>query len=346
MIAIALLIALDTQSYMSAGEFETFEEGQPLSAGMSYLDGGTPYRDFSFVHGLYDEPLRAAAAFALFGPSIGAVRTLQSVNKIITFGFLTWFLIRVFSRNVGFGVFGALCTPPAPAAGDEHSTEQGRHPRAPPGPHRPERHGAVRLPDDADCPGCKNSSTSGCRARDLLVCRRMVRVARSWFHPELHLNAACTCWSRSSAIGALCHVLFFRGSAQARRFLLGCTAGLVFSVVLLAVLIRGAFSDLARLTALLASDAIQLQFSNPYPFTAKRYIVISLMMAFNCFWVARMFSSIGQHRRKPDRRLTQLPAALSRGGKPVAGLRACPRPDRAFRLDSRRITCSPVPIIL
>ena len=296
-IAIALLIALDTQSYMSAGEFETFEEGQPLSAGMSYLDGGTPYRDFSCFHGLYEEPLRAAAAFALFGPSIGALRTLQSVNKIITFGFLTWFLVRAFHGNVGFVLLVLFALhqlqPQGMSIPLNRAGIRGLHP-------------VLIVPRDmALFAFLTMLPVLAARIHRPVVAERGIFwFAAGWSAlPGLafihSMERGVYLLVAFIAIGALCHVLFFRGSAQARRFLLGCTAGLVFSVVLLAVLIRGAFSDLARLTALLASDAIQLQFGHPYPFTAKRYIVISLMMAFNCFWVARMFFIHWQHAEGP-----------------------------------------------
>jgi hypothetical protein len=38
-----------------------------------------------------------------------------------------------------------------------------------------------------------------------------------------------------------------------------------------------------------ASTDIQLGFAHPYPFTDVPYVLISLMMAFNCFWVLRAF---------------------------------------------------------
>ena len=46
---------------------------------------------------------------------------------------------------------------------------------------------------------------------------------------------------------------------------------------------------LLRLTALLASTDVQLSFAFPYPFEDVPYVLISLMMAFNCFWVFRAF---------------------------------------------------------
>jgi len=86
-----------------------------------------------------------------------------------------------------------------------------------------------------------------------------------------------------------CYFFFFRGGPSAKPFLAGCAGGFVFSAALLTILIRGAFQDLLRLTALLASTDVQLSFGFPYPFEAGPYVLISLMMAFNCFWVIRAF---------------------------------------------------------
>ena len=44
-----------------------------------------------------------------------------------------------------------------------------------------------------------------------------------------------------------------------------------------------------RILALVASTDIQLGFAYPYPFKDVPYVLISLMMAFNCFWVFRAF---------------------------------------------------------
>src|SRR4029453_2877401 len=96
------LIALNTQSHNAVGPFETYEEGQTLSAGLSYQNGGVPYRDFVFFHGLYEEPLRALLAFELFGQSVGGVRALQSITKIAAFLFLWAFLVLIFRRNKVF----------------------------------------------------------------------------------------------------------------------------------------------------------------------------------------------------------------------------------------------------
>ena len=57
-----------------------------------------------------------------------------------------------------------------------------------------------------------------------------------------------------------CYLFFFRGRPAARRFLAGCVIGFSLSALLLTFLIGGAFAELVRFTALLGSNAIQLQF--------------------------------------------------------------------------------------
>ena len=298
LIVATFLVALDTKSYLSVGNLETFEEGQPLSAGMSYLNGGVPYRDFSFIHGLYDEPLRTAIAFKLFGPSIGAMRTFHSINKIITFGFLAWFLMRLFHRQPTFVLFVLVVLHRLePQAKWEHLNRAGIE----------QLHSVIIMP------------------RDLVLFAFLTvltflaeRVRRQKLSSSSSVGAEGSAdkgifWV-SLALGALpglgyihsmergvyllvafavivpaCYFLFFRGGPTAKPFLAGCAAGFVFSAALLTILIRGSFQDMLRLTALVASTDVQLSFSSPYPFEAGTYVFISLMMAFNCFWVFRAF---------------------------------------------------------
>src|SRR4030095_2751202 len=47
--------------------------------------------------------------------------------------------------------------------------------------------------------------------------------------------------------------------------------------------------QIVRLTTLLGSNAIQLQFGNVYPVLDTPHTLIGLMMAFNCFWIFRLF---------------------------------------------------------
>ena len=280
-----LLVALDSASYMASGAFEPFEEGQPLSAGMSYLSGGTPYRDFVFVHGLFDEPLRTALAFTVFGPSISGVRALQSITKIITFGLLAWFLFRAFRGKTvyAFALLFAF-----------HQW-------------RPDGDGVSRV-------GIWDVHPVIIVPRDMMLFAFLValtyvfdRIRRDPGRPA-RLFWLAAAWSMMPGlayihsmergiylllafmvIAPFCYALFFRGGSQARPFILGCLVGLGSSLLLLTVLIDGAFSELGRFMSLLASNDVQLQFGHPYPFSAPAYVAISMMMAFNCYWLVREF---------------------------------------------------------
>ena len=281
-----LLVALDSASYMASGAFEPFEEGQPLSAGMSYLSGGTPYRDFVFVHGLYDEPLRAALAFTVFGPSISGVRALQSINKIITFGFLAWFLFRAFRGQPAYAfavLFAFYQWRPEGADGVRRVGIWAVHP-------------VSIVPRDMMLFAFLVGLTYLFERirHDPGRSARLFWLAAAWsmvpglgyihsMERGIYLLLAFT------IIAPFCYVLFFRGGPQARPFFLGCLVGLGSSILLLTVLIDGAFGELGRFMSLLASNDVQLQFGHPYPFGALPYVAISMMMAFNCFWLAREF---------------------------------------------------------
>jgi hypothetical protein len=298
LIVATFLVALDTKSYLSVDSLENFEEGQTLSAGMSYLNGGVPYRDFSLFHGLYDEPLRTAIAFKLFGPSIGAMRTFHSINKIITFGFLAWFLMRLFHRNPTFVLLVLVVL---------HRLEPGGRYETLNRTHIEQLHSIIIMP------------------RDLMLFAFL--TALTFLAERLHRHRLSSASSRhaegsvdkgifwlSVVLGALpglgfihsmergvyllvaftvivlaCYFFFFRGGPTAKPFLAGCVAGFVFSAALLTILIRGAFDAMLRILALVASTDIQLGFAYPYPFKDVPYVLISLMMAFNCFWVFRAF---------------------------------------------------------
>ncbi len=105
--AYAVLLALNVPTYHASGIFDAYHEGEALGTSVSYLAGERPYRDFFFYHGLFQDPLRAAVAFRLFGRSIGAVRTLESALKLSAWVFLALFLGRFFKRRIHLA-FGLL----------------------------------------------------------------------------------------------------------------------------------------------------------------------------------------------------------------------------------------------
>ena len=105
--AYAVLLALNVPTYHASGRFDFFHEGESLGAAVSYLHGLTPYRDFLFFHGFFQDPFRCAVAFKLFGKSIGAVRTLESLGKIAAWLLMALCLKRFFRQGIVYA-FGAI----------------------------------------------------------------------------------------------------------------------------------------------------------------------------------------------------------------------------------------------
>jgi hypothetical protein len=92
----AVLVALNVPTYHAFGRFDFFHEGESLGAAVSWLQGQVPYRDFFFFHGVFQDPLRSALAFELFGRSIGAERALESLLKIMEWVLLAGLLRGLF----------------------------------------------------------------------------------------------------------------------------------------------------------------------------------------------------------------------------------------------------------
>jgi len=103
----SVIVALN---YPERGLYErvdTFHEGESLGTAVSHEAGLVPYKDFIFVHGAYQDPLRSIAAFKLFGRSIGAVRAFENLHELAAFvllGLMSW---RLFAGSFVFA-FSAL----------------------------------------------------------------------------------------------------------------------------------------------------------------------------------------------------------------------------------------------
>lgn len=96
----AVLLALNVPTYHSFGRFDAYHEGEVLGSSLSWIAGQAPYRDFLFFHGLFQDPLRAVLAFKIFGASIGAVRTMESLLKLSTWLLAALFLHKLFRGKI------------------------------------------------------------------------------------------------------------------------------------------------------------------------------------------------------------------------------------------------------
>jgi len=96
LVTCSVVAALNIPTFHASGRFDSFHEGETLGPAVSYMAGETPYRDFIFLHGLYENPLRSVTAFRLFGRSIASVRTLESIMKILAFVSLSLLMLVLF----------------------------------------------------------------------------------------------------------------------------------------------------------------------------------------------------------------------------------------------------------
>lgn len=99
LIAFSLLVALNLPTHSVTETFDSFHEGESLGTSISLLSGQKPYKDFLFVHGAYQDPIRSVFAFKLFGQSISSTRILESVTKLLVFVVLTLLIISIFKGN-------------------------------------------------------------------------------------------------------------------------------------------------------------------------------------------------------------------------------------------------------
>ncbi len=106
---LAILFAMTSPTFIASGNFDTFHEGESLGPAVSYQAGQVPYKDFVVIHGVYQDPLRAVTAFSLFGKSIGATRTWESIVKILTWILLGVFLLDVFEWKSNRAIFVLGC---------------------------------------------------------------------------------------------------------------------------------------------------------------------------------------------------------------------------------------------
>ncbi len=101
---IAAFGSILSPTFIASGEFDPFHEGESLAPAVSYQAGQVPYKDMLFIHGVYQDPVRSVVAFTLFGRSIGAVRTWESIVKLMTWLLLGVFVLQLFRWRVDYAV--------------------------------------------------------------------------------------------------------------------------------------------------------------------------------------------------------------------------------------------------
>jgi len=91
----SVLIAINNPN-INFGIVDPFHEGESLGTAISLEQGQIPYKDFVFLHGTYQDPLRSVIAFKLFGKSISASRIVDSFNNLLVHISLAVFLVKLY----------------------------------------------------------------------------------------------------------------------------------------------------------------------------------------------------------------------------------------------------------
>lgn len=84
---------------------DTFHDGESLGPAVDYLKGKTPYLDTIMVHGLFQDSMRSAIAFELFGKSISSYRLFTSILEIVAFLLFFATLFFLFNKKLVYGAF-------------------------------------------------------------------------------------------------------------------------------------------------------------------------------------------------------------------------------------------------
>lgn len=98
-------------------QLDSFHEGEALGPAVSYQDSSLkPYKNYVFLHGVFQDPGRAVLAFKLFGRSIGAVRAFATILTIIAFVLIYVLMLTLFKGSVvksglALSLFGFLLLP-------------------------------------------------------------------------------------------------------------------------------------------------------------------------------------------------------------------------------------------
>jgi|GEM_PF-887250 tetratricopeptide (TPR) repeat protein len=282
----SIIIALNLSAIHSSGRLDMFHEGESLGPAVSYMEGQAPYRNFLFVHGVYQDPLRSVLAFKLFGRSIGSVRTLQSIVKIIGIVLLSIFFIKIFNEDY------ILFFPPLTVLFLLLVT-------APPGFDISKVKFLLYLKP--------REITTFSFLLVTLFLHNFIKAnnykiysKRLFFILFLFSFIPLVSFGYSIDRGfflfgcylvlfPLLYLLFFHGSVLRKQFLITSFVGLISAFLVLGFLLRGAFLEFFQFVFLIMPRYKELLDGVVYPIEKLGFLIICLLIAANTFWVALKF---------------------------------------------------------
>lgn len=272
-IGLVVLVVGERYTWHSQVPLDTFHEGETLGPAVHWEHGEAPYRDFVIVHGPFQDPLRAELAFTLFGRSIAASRTLESLLEIAAMCLFALLIFRVLDWDPVLGVLGTvglflfICSKPF-ATGFTI-------------PHR-----------DITLYLFLFSAISLYRLLRQGSARRQKLRMLGLFFMSSAIPLASFAYSVDRGlyltVGAMLTIPLLHWMFVKRldvSYLAAMAAGTVAGVLVLGLSIRWAFSEFLAHVFGVLPDLLGLGFSLPYPFESIFGIVPLLLTAFNASWL-------------------------------------------------------------
>jgi hypothetical protein len=280
-----LLFVLNISTYHSNGPLDTFHEGESLGTAISYMKGFAPYTDFLFVHGTVQDPLRAVLAFQLFGKSIGAVRTLESIVTLLTFTLFFFFIFRLFKGNP-LSIFISL------------AVMYGLQMKGPFDISKVLVIPILIAPRDivtfaflAIFVGLGRYLERGEEAADkklfsvMVFLLALIPIAAFGYSIDrgFYLTTAYT------LLWVLLFVFHFRNSVLQKSYIISTLLGAVCGMILLGFILKGAFWDFFKFAFLIMPQYKELMDGFVYPIYDVRYLFPCLLIAMNLYWMVYKF---------------------------------------------------------
>ncbi len=275
----AVISSVNIPNYRSTGKFDAMHEGETLGPALSYMAGEVPYKDFLFLHGVFENPVRSVVAFKLFGKSIGSVRALESILKVFLFIMLAIFLMQIFRGNYLYYLIVFLTL----TLFYKHLFGFSRR---------------LMFFKTMDVTTFSFLVTVPVlyRFSDLKQINPKKFLITVFFFSFIPLASFGYSADRGIylfvtylIVSPILYFLFFHKSHFRRHYLAASFFGLLAAILLLNVLFRGAFYDFFEFTFLILTKYRELQGGFIYPIEQVAYLAVCVLIAANTFWVAYKF---------------------------------------------------------
>lgn len=100
-----LVSSISIPTYHANGKLDLFHEGESIGIAINALQGEIPYKDYIFLHGFFQDPGRTLLSFSIFGRSVGAVRTLESLLHVLANFLVGFVLFILFKQKIFYMLF-------------------------------------------------------------------------------------------------------------------------------------------------------------------------------------------------------------------------------------------------